>query len=273
MKSSLLSLRVIVILLGCAFFATACLPFVGDGSDDEATPTPDQIPTVIPVDSATPQAATSPVPTLQPLATRQPQATSAPPSCTPRNDWPIYTIQAGDTLYSIAQRTETTVDAIVAANCLGDANVIRTNQEIRVPRQPDSGDSATPEATATSQPGFLHGTPTPGGTAPSGSVEFTFIVSNNTATATGNTVTARTSGGDVELAISVTNVASFQILKADGSKLHEGQAVSGSTSAGGNYTFRKLDRIGTSQQLIITIRAQKPDGTTVESDPISIRWP
>lgn len=270
MKSSVLSLRIVLLLLGCAFFVTACLPFVGDGSDD-ATPTPDQIPTVIPVDRPATDASASPVPTLQPVPTRQPQATSPPPSCTPRNDWPIYTIQAGDTLYSIAQRTDTTVDAIVAANCLGDANVIRTNQELRVPQLPGSGEAATPAPSATQRP-FLEGTATPGGTAPAGSVEFVVVAKEGTKVSS-NTFQALSSNGEVTLAISVSNVARIQIVRSDGQILDEASATSGTTTAGGNFTFSTLDRVSAAGNLIFTIKGIRPDNIVEESDPISIRWP
>ncbi len=46
---------------------------------------------------------------------------------------PVYVVQAGDTLYSIAQRFETTVDAIVAANNLEDPSLIRVGQRLVIP--------------------------------------------------------------------------------------------------------------------------------------------
>jgi LysM repeat protein len=42
----------------------------------------------------------------------------------------VYVVQAGDTLFSIARRWNTTVDAIVAANSLPDENVIRVGQRL-----------------------------------------------------------------------------------------------------------------------------------------------
>src|SRR5258708_8319719 len=66
--------------------------------------------------------------TTVPQATLVPAAnTSVPPTvtnCTPRTDWPLYTVLAGDTLGTIAQRTQTSVNALTAANCLVNAHNI-----------------------------------------------------------------------------------------------------------------------------------------------------
>ncbi|NWF69938.1 MAG: LysM peptidoglycan-binding domain-containing protein [Chloroflexi bacterium] len=53
--------------------------------------------------------------------------------CTVRTDWPVYTVQRGDTLARIARRYNTTVATLVSANCLTNANRIYTGQPIRVP--------------------------------------------------------------------------------------------------------------------------------------------
>lgn len=45
----------------------------------------------------------------------------------------FYSVQPGDTLYSIAQRFGTTVEAIVAANEISDASVIRVGQRLIIP--------------------------------------------------------------------------------------------------------------------------------------------
>src|SRR5215208_2815926 len=42
--------------------------------------------------------------------------------CTVRNDWSIYTTHRGDTFADIAARGGITVDELVAANCMVDAN-------------------------------------------------------------------------------------------------------------------------------------------------------
>src|SRR5947209_5264816 len=48
--------------------------------------------------------------------------------CTPRTDWPTMTIGEGDTLSTIAERVGSTVDNLVAANCLTDPNAIVSGQ-------------------------------------------------------------------------------------------------------------------------------------------------
>ena len=277
MKTSLASLRVILLLLGFAVFTAACLPFVGDGNGDDATPTPDKIPTVIPIERPTQEASASPVPTIVPLPTQGPQATSPASACTPRNDWPVYTVEAGDTLYSIADRSDTTDDVLQAANCLADPNKINVGQSLRVPKQPEPRESAaTPEPAATQQP-FFQGTPAPGTT---GDVEFAFAIQQleGQFTATENPpgsrrYQARTSDGSVSLGISATNATSITVEVSGGRVLGVKQAVSGRTTAGGNFTFNKIDRQEGSNTLIFTIIALRSDSTSVTSEPVIISWP
>ncbi len=277
MKTSLTSLRVILLLLGFVVFAAACLPFVGDGNGDDATPTPDKIPTVIPIERPTQAASTPPVPTIVPLSTQGPQPTSPAPSCTPRNDWPVYTVEAGDTLYSIADRSDTTVDTLQAANCLADANIIVVGQGLRVPKQPEPREpAATPEPAATQQP-FFQGTPTPAAT---GNVEFAFAIQQleGQFTATENPpgsrrYHARTSDGTVSLGISATYATSITVVVSGGKVLGVKQAVSGSTTAGGNFSFNYIDRQDGNNTLIFTVIALRSDSTSVTSEPVIISWP
>lgn len=58
------------------------------------------------------------------------------PNCTPRTDWPVMVVAFGDTLGVIATLTNTTVDALVQANCLLDADAIFAGQQLRVPVVP-----------------------------------------------------------------------------------------------------------------------------------------
>ena len=57
-------------------------------------------------------------------------------ACTPRTDWPVYVVQPGDTLFSIAQRTGSTVGELVIANCIPNPNLITVGERLRVPRLP-----------------------------------------------------------------------------------------------------------------------------------------
>jgi len=51
--------------------------------------------------------------------------------CTPRYDWPTYTVQPGDTLYRIALRYGTDSTTLAIANCLTDINRIEVGQVLR----------------------------------------------------------------------------------------------------------------------------------------------
>jgi putative lipoprotein len=61
-------------------------------------------------------------------------------ACRVRTDWPVYVVQRGDTLFSIAQRTGSTVGELTFANCLSNPNNITVGQRLHVPRLPDTGD-------------------------------------------------------------------------------------------------------------------------------------
>jgi LysM repeat protein len=67
----------------------------------------------------------------------------------------LYTVQAGDTLSGLAERFNTTVDEIVAANGLTDPDALQPGQTILIPsllRTPQPGTPqpvATPTATLT----------------------------------------------------------------------------------------------------------------------------
>ncbi len=56
-----------------------------------------------------------------------------PPPPTATDEAPVYVVQSGDTLYSIAQRFRSTVEAIVAANDIADPSVISVGQRLRIP--------------------------------------------------------------------------------------------------------------------------------------------
>ncbi len=93
------------------------------------TPSPAQV-TSVPLTVTTPIATTvvpTPLPTLEPA------------SCVPNppSTWGVYTIEAGDTLAALAQRHQTTVEAIMAYNCLGDT-AIRYGQELYLPVLPET---------------------------------------------------------------------------------------------------------------------------------------
>lgn len=89
-----------------------------------ATPTPTPEPVATPVEEvATPDVAVTPLVTPAPAPTATPVPTAEPI---------IHVVQAGETLSSIAQRYGTSVGALVAANGLGSADLIRVGMRLLI---------------------------------------------------------------------------------------------------------------------------------------------
>lgn len=78
---------------------------------------------------------------------------SPPPPCGPPAHWVRYTVQYGDTLYSLAQRTGSTVYAIMQANCMS-ATTIYAGQTLYLPFHPTPPVVPTmpPQPSATPEP-------------------------------------------------------------------------------------------------------------------------
>lgn len=108
--------------------------------------------------TATPTIPTLPItPTLPPLVIPLPPTAIIPP-CVPRGDWVYsYVIQAGDTLFTIAQRFGLTLAQLQSGNCIANANQIFVGQILRVPSLPP------PPPPTPVRPTF---TPTRGGIGP-----------------------------------------------------------------------------------------------------------
>lgn len=129
--------RVVVLVLPLLLATVACTLLSGPGENrgQTVTLTPTRIALAV-----TPSPPTStPGPTAIPLPTSTPVPLVIPtlaPSCNPRSDWPVYTVVRGDTLFSLAQRTGTTPQALADANCLADPNAITAGQQLRVPSAP-----------------------------------------------------------------------------------------------------------------------------------------
>ena len=72
----------------------------------------------------------------------------------PTPEPPVYEVQPGDTLYSIAERFGTTVEAIVAANGIADPSLIDVGQKLVIPTaQPELVPSSEPAAQLPRPPG------------------------------------------------------------------------------------------------------------------------
>jgi LysM repeat protein len=137
-RSSLARL-VLACITGVALLAAAC------GGDDEAEPTPEPTSSEsTPIPTATPFS-TTPEPTIVASPTAEATATQPPVASGEEAE---YTVEAGDTLFAIAERFETTVDAIMELNDIEDAALIFVGQVLTVrqgyaPEGSDTGGDTT----------------------------------------------------------------------------------------------------------------------------------
>lgn len=89
-----------------------------------------------------PVAAQDPTPDPAAQPTAEP---SAEPAAKPSAEPPVYVVQPGDTLFQIAQRFGTTVEAIAAANDIADTRLINVGQRLVIPTE-------QPELVPTTEP-------------------------------------------------------------------------------------------------------------------------
>jgi len=82
-------------------------------------------------------------------ATPQPTQTATNVPCQVQTNYGSVTVQQGDTLFSIAQRNNTTVDELVTVNCLANANAIRVGQTLYVPNLSNSPPTQPPVSNTT----------------------------------------------------------------------------------------------------------------------------
>lgn len=125
-------------------------PTLTPSATHTATPTP----TLTPSNTFTPSATFTPsltptstlfIPTAPPdliLTLNAPTFTPEPPAtlppsflagCAPRRDWLPYTVQPGETLFSLAQRFGLTVSQLQSANCLADPRSLQAGTTLYVP--------------------------------------------------------------------------------------------------------------------------------------------
>ena len=109
--------------------------------------------------SSTPGPAIPPIPTLaQPLALPTASAASIPTAPEPVTDTAVtpakpvqvasHTVQASDTLFSIAQSYNSTVEELAAANDIADVNSLIVGQVLLIPGNEPEGDTAVSNPTA-----------------------------------------------------------------------------------------------------------------------------
>jgi LysM repeat protein len=107
-----------------------------------SSPTETFTPTSSPTITSTPSATLTSTPTSTPTSTY----TSPPPptQCVLKSYWYPYYVQSGDTLYSLALLTGSTVDELMLANCLSGTLIFR-GQILYLPRLPIVTDTPTPK--------------------------------------------------------------------------------------------------------------------------------
>jgi hypothetical protein len=143
---------------------------------DTATVTPTATPTVTPTATLTPTATVTatltPSPTVTPTATPSPSATipaateasASSGGCVvnPPPSWVLYTIRSGDTYSGLAVGTATTLDLLLAVNCLTIQTVLLPGNTLYLPRQPDGVTTGGGQGDSGSTGG------SPGGAPPAG---------------------------------------------------------------------------------------------------------
>jgi LysM repeat protein len=113
---------------------SACNLIQVDESSSIETPIPTRTLTLQDVESTEESSPANARPTL---ATFPNEAEASEEACTPPDDWYEYTVVRGDNLSRIASLTNSTVDELIAANCLDDPNRIRVGDTILVPSEPE----------------------------------------------------------------------------------------------------------------------------------------
>lgn len=97
---------------------------------------PSQAPSASPTTESTPEPVIVPSATHTPTDAPTPTATITEEPCEVQTDWDIYSVQRGDNLAAIANRTGSTIAELTEANCLANPNRLLVGQELHVPDLP-----------------------------------------------------------------------------------------------------------------------------------------
>jgi LysM repeat protein len=131
-------LKPLLLAVILAFIVSACNLDSSDNNGLSDTPAPTRTLPFATDTNITPEAS---VPDTTSDSTTLPTASASgetPPVgilCVPQRDWATYTVKRGDNLTNIANRTRSTVDELIAANCLDNPNRIRVGDTIYVPNE------------------------------------------------------------------------------------------------------------------------------------------
>jgi len=125
----------------CRMLLCLCLLMAASACNLAATQ-----PKIITISSSTPVPAAPATRTARPTALPTASATPSPSGnadaasieakrsiCAQPSDWTTYIVDVGDTLYSIARRSNTDVDTLADVNCLADASRIDVGEILYVP--------------------------------------------------------------------------------------------------------------------------------------------
>lgn len=135
-----------------------------------ATPAPTDTDTPTRTPTMTASATLTRTPTVTATRTPTPTPTETPniSFCVAPFGWVVYTVQPGNTLFSIAQATGAALDDLRAANCLLGTDEIRAGDALYVPRLPDGASAADGQgerrlvAQGCTSPGTVVTSPIPG---------------------------------------------------------------------------------------------------------------
>lgn len=148
--------RIISFFMMSILFLAACTPDDGQLPTQLNFPAPTK--TLIPTQSQ--QLTTATLPGTIEVANSQadntnsnsPASTNTPIDCNVQDDWDVYTVQRGDNLANIANRTGSTIEELTQANCLENPNRIRVGLELYVPNAIDATDIPSTQTSSTIAP-------------------------------------------------------------------------------------------------------------------------